>query len=414
MTAPAPAKEFNAADLVELLEGVPFPIPAPADVDLPLDPIAYFASGCQRGEVRGFAAIGHDVGVAAPSVNADVEAELLELAGTDVQAFVDSGAFAEFRAQLKGKSSPVPWDKVIALYKRLGAVLGDQLHVVAPDMIGDQGETLRRLEVYAADMRELDAMGVRVLMPVQKGAFTQASFYQRCVDVLGFEPVPALPCKAASTTAEEAAEFVAAVKPTVVHLLGLGPRGHKAKRFLAGIAAACEWTMVQLDSCIIAAHAGKTNGPGGGPRRLTAAAEIVKDMVDAGELAADVQTRKAAGVVLALRDMDPGHLRPVAPAADPHPRTIYMGPCEGGGERFRLEAGASVCNLVTLGVLGAHGTVFWGVPPAHTWPHLFVDLGGVHHATPMGAIHLEGARIRGLEELAMAEEEEARVRGGAA
>jgi len=303
------AHGFDATELVELLSGVDFPIPAPADIDLPLDPIAYFASGCQRGEVAGFAAIGHDVGVAAGSVNADVEGELCALAGTDVQAFIDSGAFAEFRAQLKGKSAPVKWDKVIALYKRVGAVLGDQLHVVAPDAIGDQGETLARLERYAEDMRELDAMGVRVLMPVQRGTFTQESFYRRCVEVLGFEPIPALPCRASATSVEEAEQFVAAVQPTVIHLLGLGPRGHKAKRYLARIAEACAFTMVQMDSCIIAAHAGKTKGPGGGPRRLTAAAGIVNGMAERGELSSDVQTRKAAGVILALRDMDTGKRR---------------------------------------------------------------------------------------------------------
>jgi len=302
-----------AYELVELLEGVDFPIPAQPAPELPLDPIAYFASGCQRGEVRGFGAIGHDVGVTAANVNADIEAEILELVGTDVQVFVDSGAFPEFQAELKGKSKPVDWPRVIDLYKRLGRALGDQLHVVAPDKIGDQAETLARLERYAEDMRELDAMGVRVLMPVQRGAFKQASFFKRCVDVLGFAPIPALPCQAAATSPKEAEEFVATVQPVVLHLLGLGPRGRKAKEILSRIASACPITMVQMDSCVVARLAGKTNGPNGGPRHLTAAATIVNGMVERGELAGDTQTRKAAGVILALRNADNGHKRPEPP-----------------------------------------------------------------------------------------------------
>jgi hypothetical protein len=289
------------ADLVALLDGVPFPIPAPPAPGLPLDPAAYFASGCQRGEVRGFAAIGHDVGVEAGRCNADVEAELGELAGTDIQAFIDSGAYGEFTAKLRGESAPVNWPRVIALYKRVGAVLGDQLHVVAPDCIGDQIETMRRLEEYADDMRELDAMGVRILMPVQRGALSQAEFFALTVEVLGFEPTPAIPCKAAATSVQEVADFVREIQPATVHMLGLGPRRHEAPAYLEAVASACDWTEVTMDSCLSAAHAGKTNGPGGGPRRLTAAAQIVNELAADGHIDSDTQTRKAAGVILGLR-----------------------------------------------------------------------------------------------------------------
>jgi hypothetical protein len=294
------------ADLVALFEGVPFPIPAAPAPDLPIQPVAYFASGCQRGEVAGFGAIGHDVGVVAQRCNADVEAELVELAGTEVQAFIDNGAFPEFQAKLRGQDKPVVWPEVIALYKRLGAVLGDQLHVVAPDCIADQAETLRRLRRYAADMRDLDAMGVRVLMPCQRGAQSQADFYRTCCDVLGFEPTPALPCQAAATSPAEAEAFVREVKPAEVHMLGLGPRRRppaSAREYLAAIARGCEWTDVTLDSCFASSQAGATGGPNKGPRRLTLAALIVKVLVADGIIDGDVQTRKAAGVIMALRDM---------------------------------------------------------------------------------------------------------------
>lgn len=73
--------------------------------ELPAEPAAWFASGSNRaGEIRGLGIVGQDVGVAAPEIlgRAPAEAALLELAGSDVQVFVDSGAFSEVEFTAQG------------------------------------------------------------------------------------------------------------------------------------------------------------------------------------------------------------------------------------------------------------------------------------------------------------------------
>lgn len=300
------AAALTAADpvaLVDLLAGVDFPIPALPAADLPLDPAAYFASGCQTGEVTGFAAIGHDVGVVAGRVNAQVEAELLDLAGTDIQVFVDSGAFSEVEDHPPFRVvKPIPdsrWRRILALYARLGAVLGDQLHVVAPDQVGSQERTLERLARYAPELRALDAAGVRVLVAVQRGRLPQAEFYRRACEVLGFVATPALPCKKAATSPAETRSFVRAIRPATIHMLGLGPRGRAARAHLQAILDESPESCVTLDSCVVAAHAG-TKGNRGHGRRLTCAARLVDALVAAGRLAGDTYHRKLAGVILAF------------------------------------------------------------------------------------------------------------------
>jgi hypothetical protein len=291
-------------ELVELLSGVDFAIPALPATDLPLEPVAYFASGCQRGEVTGFADIGHDVGVVADRCNEHVVRELLDLAGTDVQVFCDSGAFSEvtksYPFEVKQAMTDADWQRVLGLYKRLGAVLGDQFSVVAPDRVGDQEVTLERLRRYAGELRAIDEFGVRILIPVQRGALSQADFYRQACDIVGFEMIPALPCKKAATSPGEAREFVKEVKPMNLHLLGLGVRNRKVAAYLQGIKDELGDCLVTMDSCVIAAHAAKTGGPGNGPRRLAVARCLVASLVDAGRIAAGVATRKRAGILLAF------------------------------------------------------------------------------------------------------------------
>ncbi len=292
-------------ELVELLSGVDFAIPALPETDLPLEPVAYFASGCQRGEVTGFGDIGHDVGVVADRCNEHVVRELLDLAGTDVQVFCDSGAFSEvtksYPFEVKQAMTDADWQRVLGLYRRLGAVLGDQLSVVAPDRVGDQEVTLERLRRYADELRAIDELGVRILIPVQRGALSQADFYRQACEIVGLEMTPALPCKKAATSPDEAKAFVREVKPFNLHLLGLGVRNRQAVAYLQAIKDELgEDCMVTMDSCVIAAHAAKTGGPGNGPRRLAVARNLVGSLVDAGRIAADVATRKRAGILLAF------------------------------------------------------------------------------------------------------------------
>lgn len=288
------------------------PPPAP---DLPIEPVAYFASGSNHvGEIRAFADMGHDVGVCARELAPAAEAELAQLAGTDVQVFVDSGAFSEVRFDASGPRVVAPmtdadWDRVLALYARLGVVLRDQLHVVAPDRVGCQATTLARLRAYRQQLRDLHAIGVRILLPVQRGAISQVAFYWEAVSVLGFCPVPALPCKKAATTVEEAGVFARALDATlalhrdehlVIHLLGLGARNRNAAAYLTAIRDAAPGALVQMDAVVLTALVGRANGPGGTPRRLTAAHDVAMRLADSYSAFSSATVRKYFGLVLAL------------------------------------------------------------------------------------------------------------------
>jgi hypothetical protein len=241
---------------------------------LPVFPTAYFASGTNRPlQIRALGKAGVDVGVAVPELSPAAEAELLELEGSDVQVFVDSGAFSEVAWNGEGFDvvRPIDWDRVLETYARLAA-LGSSLWVVAPDRVGDQAETLARLTRYAGAVQALISRGVRVLVPIQKGELSQAAFAAEVDAILGTGWIPALPCKKAATTAEEAEAFVAARRPRHVHLLGLGIRSRGLRRYLEGF----EKTSVSLDSCWIAANSGRSPRP----RRLTRANDAAKTVLE--------------------------------------------------------------------------------------------------------------------------------------
>ena len=241
-----------------------------------VQPTAYFASGSnQPNQIRALGRAGADIGVAAPHVSKNAEAELIALAGSDVAVFVDSGAFSEVKFGPEGRTVVKPmtdadWQLVLGLYERLSAALGKQLFVVAPDCIGDQGESLRRLRTYRDRVLALDC---NVLVPVQKGEQSQVEFAAQVDAILGTDWLAAMPCKKSATTAAELAEFVAARGPRHVHLLGLGIRSRNLTSYLDAITGR---TSVSLDSCWITANVGRKRA---GPLRLTRAQDMAKSVL---------------------------------------------------------------------------------------------------------------------------------------
>ncbi len=258
---------------------------------LPVAPTAVFASGSNRpGEIRGFASVGHDIGVAIPELNREAIDELKNLAGTDVQIFVDSGAFSEVRFGANGREIVKPitheeWIRRLAIYRELAEALGDQVWIVAPDAVGDQRDTIRRLARYGYLVREIACLGARVLVPMQSGELRYDEF-ARAVDLaLGFDRwVPSVPCKKAAASPADVADLVAARKWSHVHLLGLGPRNRNVAAYLAPFAAD-DAPSVSLDSCWIAANVGRG---GSKPRRYTRARDAAHRLLGATSTAARV------------------------------------------------------------------------------------------------------------------------------
>lgn len=260
-------------------------------------PAAYFLSGSNRpAEIRGLGIAGADVGVAADQLSAAAVAELEALAGSELLVFLDSGAFSEvkFDAAAGGfviddEITPAEWQKRLALALHLGRSLGDQLVVVAPDRVGSQDETLARLSTYRDEVAEIAATGARILVAVQRGARTQAAFAAEIDTALdGIEWTPALPCKKAATSPAELADFLAARRPSHIHLLGLGIRNPKLDAYLAPFATSS--SSVSLDSCWLAANAGRRNGPANGPRRLTRARDAAAALLGTAGTGAAVTT----------------------------------------------------------------------------------------------------------------------------
>lgn len=269
---------------------------------LAIQPHAYFASGSNRPpEINGCARVGQDVGVAAPEITPVCEEALARLRGTDIQVFVDSGAFSEVSFKEKGREGqcvvvkPMTdrhWDRVLSLYERLALRLGDQLHVVAPDRVGDQAVTLERLARYRLRLARIAGMGARVLVPVQKGTVSQTDFARRVAELLRpIRWVPALPCRKAATTPAELGAFVRAFKPRHVHLMGVGPNGQRTPEYLAELATAPGVTY-QCDANWITSKVGRKDGI----RPYTAAQDVSRVAIERMRL--DLDPREL-GLILA-------------------------------------------------------------------------------------------------------------------
>lgn len=272
-------------------------------------PAVYFASGSSRpADIRGFSAIGQAIGVAAPELSPKAEDELFALAGSGVPVFVDSGAFSEVEFGPTGPAiarpiTPAEWTKRLNLYARLAAVYAEagaahDLYLVAPDMVGFQDATLERLTTYRSEVLALIGQGVNVLVVSQKGRLSQADFDARVEAVLGSSSyVRALPCNKGATTAAEIAAFCTARRPTKLHLLGMGPKSRGVEKALEAVKASSPETVVYLDSNLITSAVGRSNGPGGAPRLLTAARDAAKALIEAGRSA--IKDVQELGIILA-------------------------------------------------------------------------------------------------------------------
>ncbi len=272
----------------------------------------YFVSGSNHaGEIRGLALSGSNVGVSACEVGPAAEAELALLAGGMTKVFVDSGAFGEVAfgptgPVVKARISDTEWAKRLALYERLATELGSQLYCVAPDMVAFQAETLARLARYAPEMKRLMALGVNLIVPVQKGALSMAEFATRAEAILGTDEVVwGIPSKKDATSIADLEAFAEYLfmkaKPTRLHLLGLGPVSPRFMRAYNAVLLNSPWTTVYSDSVRITALVGRgvlrKNGTMSPPRPLTAASDAVVAEAAAAGRALSVFEKKSASLM---------------------------------------------------------------------------------------------------------------------
>lgn len=132
--------------------------------------------------------------------------------------FVDSGAFTEFRTGLAPD-----FNTVLAIYDMLASHSdlqepgSGQLYVVSPDKVGDQLETLARLEQYAGRVRALIEKGCHVIFPLQRGVIPATEMLSRAVAILGTDKfVAGIPSNKEALSLAECAS----IKHNAFHILG--------------------------------------------------------------------------------------------------------------------------------------------------------------------------------------------------
>ena len=233
---------------------------------LPPRVIAFASGSNEAREIRGFALACVPVGFSAELIREEGVQELLR---SKQPIFADSGAFSEVTITSEGPRVTHPishasWLKRIALYLRLAKVHGNQLFVVAPDRVADQEHTLELIEHYRPQLHELAFRGAHVLVPVQRGALSATQFFRQAVAVAGIDLIPALPMKKAGMSHADVLRFVDEVRPSRLHLLGMGYERRTAKALVRALLEAHGELTLTLDSNRLRAVIGQR-------RRLTVA-----------------------------------------------------------------------------------------------------------------------------------------------
>lgn len=204
------------------------------DLLSPVNVPLIFSSGMSRRSdflpaLRANHSIGVDIGeMSANATNALAAA----VADSTAEVFVDSGAFACFRAGLRGKPSLVDFAQVFERYDRLAHAVsvadnngcGDaasRMHYVLPDVVGDQVASLAMLRKFADSARCYNEFA-NAIVPMQSGAMTLIEFYDAATVILNcnFLTIGVPSAEAAIDNDELMALLVA--RPTIfgVHVLG--------------------------------------------------------------------------------------------------------------------------------------------------------------------------------------------------
>lgn len=232
-------------------------------------------------DLLGLSRIGHPLGVSISVLSGPALEALCQLDACDV--FVDSGAFSEVdrEGRVVAPITDTEWIKRVAVMHRIATALGRRAVIVAPDRVGDQQETLRRLALFEDALRAIVETGARIVVPIQRGGMSPAMFFDAATCLVGGPFVCGIPGNKAAMPAHELEDFLWSRRPAAVHLLGVGPKSRRfpelvdvLRRFVPDAAVSC-------DSNGLAAAVGKTNGRGGTPRALTAAQQRTGDRATA-------------------------------------------------------------------------------------------------------------------------------------
>jgi DNA repair protein RadC len=200
-------------------EGAPRPEP---EAEAPPN-VTHFRSGSNRvADMEGMIRARQAVGVVASELNEDAIRLLKFHLRNGGKAFVDSGAFGELSTGVEPD-----WVSILDLYFDLASAAAEggsagNLTIVAPDKIGDQAESTKRLTTYGKQIIALIDKGADVVIPYQTGGMEPTAWVaQQSASLNGRKYRVGIPSNAAPTPVAEAGKILGHPNTSGIHLLGM-------------------------------------------------------------------------------------------------------------------------------------------------------------------------------------------------
>ena len=211
----------------------------------------FFRSGCSRvGDMRAAIRAGVAVGVSMVDLSATVIAQVAGYLRDGGQVFVDTGAFGAFR---KGRPlGDAEFSRHLSVCLELARMARPgSLHVVSPDVVGDQDATVALLSAYAPRLTEVAAAGATVIVPLQQGRLALAEFLSLAQRILAPAAICAgLPSNAAALTTDDTLAFIRSARPAMAHFLGAA-RNRRFQAMLADARAISPDTRFTYDAAVL-------------------------------------------------------------------------------------------------------------------------------------------------------------------
>lgn len=153
-----------------------------------------------------------------------------------IPVFIDTGAFSELGAA--SRIPPRMWKSMLEQQIELAHAIGSLAVIVLPDKVGDQPETMRRLETYADQVNELLDAGARGVAVLQMGSRSPAKTAQRIADILGrYDWILGFPVRARGVEPEHIRRCLEEISwvPKGAHLLGIGPANQRWGEYVGAL-----------------------------------------------------------------------------------------------------------------------------------------------------------------------------------
>ena len=174
--------------------------------------------------------VGVDVGLLS---NNAIDAIASAALNSNVPIFIDSGAFSNFKQQIKGNGpKPLDFNKILAKYDQITEAIQDQNVeektdyprpiIVMPDVVGDQAASLELIKQHKNwIIPELKFNVTQPMIPIQRGELTLSQVYKELVDTLGTDDfIVGVPSQAEAISKNELTEFLRESQPKKIHFLG--------------------------------------------------------------------------------------------------------------------------------------------------------------------------------------------------